>query len=116
MPANTKFDYVFDDDVAGNSYDFKLSPVVPAGKTVTLLKFGGFAPVIADGTDGLIALQWGNASAWETVRAAGRFFDFDLKKDFIGDGVNRFRLMRQNKSTATKPMVVWLEAIVRDAE
>ena len=39
---------------------------------------------------------------------------FVLKKDFLGDGVKRFRIVRHNGHTSAQIMVYWIEAIIDD--
>lgn len=113
MAAKTKFDLYFDSSVAANASDLQTSAIIQSGATIRILSFGGFDPLIGDGRHGIIALQWGNNSTWKTIRAGGGgVFDFNLSKDFVGDGVNRFRLARSNKSASAKVMICWLYAVI----
>jgi hypothetical protein len=113
MALKVVHDYYFDSSVAAGATDLQLSPVIAVGKTVKIINFGGFDPNIGDSKDGIIALQWGSGTTWKTIRAGGgATFDFKMDKDFVGDGVSRFRLARQNKSASAKPLIVWLYAVV----
>lgn len=112
----TKFDVVYDETIAANNTTITLSPIIPDGKTIRLTKFGGFDPIGPDNTASIIALYWGNnTTGWKLVRAGGMgIFDFQWNpgKDYQGNGSNRFRLIRQNRSPDNKPLAVWLEALI----
>lgn len=110
--AKTKFDIVYDDSVPGGTTDIKMSAIIPSGRVIQLQSFGGCTPDIGDGIDGQTALQWGSGTSWQTIRAGTKSWDMLFKKDFLGDGSKRFRLVRKNNSTTSRPMVVWLEALV----
>ena len=115
MALKTKYDLSYDNPIAANTADFQVSGVVPSGRTVRLLNFGGYEVMVNDGLTGIIALQWGNGTTWKTVRAGGGgFFDINFLKgkDFLGDGVKQFRLVRQNKSAVEKILAAWLVALV----
>ncbi len=113
MAAKVKYDLYFDSSVGANDTDLQTSAIIPAGKTVRILNFGGFDPLIGDGRHAIIALQWGNGTGWKTIRAGGGgVFDFNLAKDFVGNGANRFRLARSNKSASAKVLLCWLYAVI----
>lgn len=116
MALKSKIDLVFDDQIAANGNDIKTSQIIPNGKQVTLKIFGGLDPAIGDGRDSLAILQWGNqTNGWKTVRAGTKLWNFELNKNFIGNGKDMFRLVRQNKSASAKVIGVWLEALIHDA-
>jgi hypothetical protein len=115
MALKEKIDLVYDDSIGATTTDLKTSAVIPNGKTVKVFNFGGYDPRLGDGIDSLIVLQWGAGSSWQTVRAGGGgTFDHSWPsgRDFIGDGIKRFRLIRQNKSSTAKPLVAWLMAVI----
>ena len=115
MALKEIYDLVFDSSVNAGATDAQLSGIVPIGKTVRLLNFGGFDPLSSDQVSSIISIQWGSAAGWSTIRAGGNgVFDivFDKGKDFTGDGVKRFRLIRQNKSSIGKVLVVWASALI----
>ena len=86
-----------------------LTPIIPIGKKVLLKRFGGCAGENA----GFCAIQFGdNAGGWITIRALTGTYEFLVGTEFIGDGVKRFRIIRQNDSTAAKYMSAYLEALV----
>jgi len=114
MAKKTKHYLIFDNSIPSGT-DVNTTPIIPDGKIVKLQRFGGFDPAIGDGIDSIIALQWGGGGSWTTVMASGKAFDFNLSRDFVGDGAKRFRLVRQNKSSSDKIIVAWLEALVNDA-
>ena len=115
MALKTKYDLVYDDSIAASSTDIRTSPIVPDGRVVRVLNFGGYDPRSGDGISSFITLQFGSGSDWQTIRAGGDGF-FDIKwekgKDFTGDGIKRFRLIRQNKSTSAKIIVAWFIALI----
>ena len=89
------------------------SQIVPSGKVVRLKEFGGADPAIGDGIDSIIALQWGNSGSWATVRVvSGTSQSYTLNRDFTGNGVKKFRVVRMNKSVSTKILVYWIEALI----
>lgn len=115
MALKDYYDLIFDSSVNAGTNDIQQSGVIPAGKVVRLMNFGGFDPISSDGVSSILILQWGSGTTWTTVRAGGNgFFNIDWPKgkDFIGDGVKRFRLARQNKSSSNKSLVVWLYALI----
>jgi hypothetical protein len=115
MALKEKIDLIFDDSIGATTTDIKTGAIVASGKTVRLFNFGGYDPRIGDGIDSLIVLQWGSGTSWQTVRAGGGgTFEHSWKsgQDFNGDGVKRFRLIRQNKSTSAKPIVAWMMALI----
>lgn len=113
MAEKTKHYLMYDNEVpVGTTVD--MTPVIPSGKVVTIKKFGGFDPAVGDNKDSIIALQWGSGTTWTTIKAGGKCFEFDMQRDFIGDGSKRFRLVRVNRSAQIKIIVAWLEALVHD--
>lgn len=110
-----KYDLMSDIIVQQKKSYIQLMTPVPNGKTARLTSFGGYDP--ADNSGSIIALQWGSADTWITIRAGGSgFFDclFGAGKDFIGDGAKCFRIVRQNKSSNDKPMIAWMGALIID--
>lgn len=114
MPSKTKHSLMYDSSIAAGVTDVQTTPSIPVGKKVRLQSFGGFDPSIGDGIDSMIAIQWGAGTTWQTIRAGGKVFEFQIGRDFLGDGAKRFRLVRQNKSASAKIIVAWLEALVMD--
>ena len=109
MAKKTEIDLVVDNNVAAGATVTTTTPVVPLNTRVTVRKFGGYV------ANGLIVLQWGSGGSFTTIRAFGGTFEFELKKDFIGDGAKLFRLVRINNDTTSKPIVAWMEAFLDDA-
>jgi len=109
MTVKTRVDVIEDGSVAASSVVVKLSAIVPTGKRVLLQKFGG----CSGATAGFCAIQWGDAAGgWTTVRAISGTCEFIINREFIGDGVKRFRTVRQNDTTTAKYMAAWAEALV----
>jgi hypothetical protein len=111
--AKTKYKIMIGDDAKmapGN--DIVQSPIVPNGKNVRLREFGGCTPAIGDGIDGFIGLQWGSSGSWESIAIGCHEFQRELKRDFLGDGTKRFRIVRMNESAVNRYIVAWLDAIL----
>jgi hypothetical protein len=116
MGMKQEINLIVESAVAQGATDISLGTVIPNGETVRLLKFGGYERLLSSNT-GIIALQIGSGGTWQTIRAGGGGtpFEFELNKNYVGDGVKRFRLVLQNKDPAggpAKEMVAWIEAIV----
>lgn len=113
MSSKQTIDVLIDSSVGASSTDVYESPIIPSGKTVRILSFGGMDPLVGDGIGSIIALQWGKNGAWKSIRAiSGCTIEFDLKKDFIGDGEKKFRLIRMNKSNSSKVIGAWIDGVI----
>lgn len=115
MALKESYDFVIESSVAAGSTDMQNGPVIPNGKTARILNFGGFDPLTNDQVHSIIVLQWGSGTSWKTVRAGGGGifnFEFLKGKDYIGDGTKYFRLVRQNKSSVAKNLILWLQAVI----
>lgn len=115
MAKKTEINLFFDDNIAASSTDTKLSAIIPTGRKVTLKRFGGCDVAIGDGLDSIIAIQWGSSGSWQTIRGCSKSFEFEMQRDFEGDGSSRFRLVRINKSSSAKPILAWVDGIIHDA-
>jgi hypothetical protein len=110
MAKKAKQDSTLDNSVAGTTTLTEVLPIIQLGKVARLINFGGYDPVGSDGIGGIISLQWGSGTTWQTIRAGGYgSFDFNWEKgiDFTGDGTKRFRIVRQNRSSTAKVMLAW---------
>ena len=103
---------VGDDAKLAPGTDVTQSPIIPNGKTVRLREFGGCAPMIGDGKDGFIGLQWGSGGTWDSLAVGCHEFQRKLNSDFVGDGSKRFRIVRINESASNRYIVAWLDAIL----
>jgi hypothetical protein len=113
MALKTQINLLFEDTIAGGVTDLKLSAIVPTGRKVLLLEFSGYDRPLADGIGSIIGLQWGQGASWETLVAGGfGTFNFQINRTFIGDGVNRFRVVRINKSALAKELYAWSKAVL----
>jgi hypothetical protein len=114
MAKKTIIDLSADSDVAGSSSEITTAPAaVPSGKIARITRFGGTCPRDTNLVESMIVLQWGSGGSWKTIRAiASSFGDIALDKEYVGDGTKTFRLIRSNRSTASKPMVAWLEGFI----
>jgi len=100
--------------VNAGATDTNLSPIVPNGKSAVVLVFGG--ALLFEATGSYVALQWGDASGgWQTVRVIAKEGEYHLNREFIGDGVKRFRIVRRNTDTSARPIIAWIEGLIHDA-
>lgn len=109
MIEKLRFDVIEDGSVLSLSNTVKTSAIVTNGKRMLLQKFGGCSGLTA----GFCGVQWGDAAGgWVMIRALSGTYEFIVNQEFIGNGVKRFRIIRQNDSTATKYMAAWAEALL----
>jgi len=114
--ATKTFYKVFEDSSVGPlGTEIRTDPIVPNGKVILLRKIGGCDPGIGDNIDSLWIVQWGSGGSWESVRVGSGCTEFQIETTFVGDGVKRFRFVRQNKSLVAKSIVLWAEALLYDA-
>ncbi len=107
-----KVDRVFDGAVVASGQDVLELPVIPNGEVWRVTRFGGSEVGTGDGKASVIALQLWDGTAWQTVRGFGvasGVADVELARDIRGDGTRKLRVVRQNKSTAAKQIIAWLE-------
>jgi len=115
MTAKTEHNLFFNDVIGSGDTDLKLSPIIPNGKRVTLKVFGGCTPQINNDDTPIIVVQWGSGTTWQSIRAGCKMFNFELNRDFLGDGVKRFRLIRENGHvTGSNIIIAWLDLLVHD--
>jgi hypothetical protein len=111
MPLKKVIDISIDETVVSGTPSIIGSNVIPLGITLTLNEFGGYCPAGC-----LIALQWGYASDWKTIRAGSGTFNFDMQKGFEGDSVKSFRVVLKNDSGYDQAMVAWAYALIDQFE
>lgn len=105
---------IIESNVSASSLDIDLSAIIPNGQTVTLKVFGGAIPFQVSGS--YIAIQWGdNSGGWNTIRAITREAEYLINREFIGNGVRRFRIVRNNTDIQARAMVAWIEGFIHDA-
>lgn len=98
-----------DSSVAGGGQDVWLAPDIPSGETWHVVVFGACAHLSA-----FVALQVRTAvgpDVWKTIRAVSGpgQHEYAVDKDFVGDGITRLRVVRQEKSGTAQPIAAWLE-------
>lgn len=99
---------------AGTTAVDTVGPVIPSGKRVRVICFGG-ADCGTDSAASIVALQWGAAGAWETIRGfglAGSSIEVQIGQDFIGNGTQQFRIVRRNQGGASRIVLAWVEGFV----
>lgn len=116
MPNKQQINIIVESTVNQGATSITEGAIVPLNKKVRVLKFGGYERLLSSNT-GIIALQWGTAATWETIRVlgGGTPVELILNLEFIGDGAKRFRIVRQNRDpalSAAKEMVAWAEVFV----
>ncbi len=97
--------------ISASTTDVNLTPIIPNGVTVRIQVFGGSDLGQAGN---YYALQWGSASTWQTIRAAGGTIEIPLNRAFKGDGVKRFRVIRVNEQASPKRIVVWVQGYIEN--
>ena len=115
MAAKTAIDLFIDSAVSASTTVNSDAPAVASGKNVRVKRFGCFDPLIGDGIDSIVILQWGSTGSFTSIRAIGKNTELNLDKVFVGDGVKHFRLKRINQSSSAKIIAAWIEALVDDA-
>jgi|SRR3990172_7764380 len=116
MAKKTLIEIIEDSELNGTETLIKLTDPIPAGLTVVIREFGGVV-VASNSKEGYVKLQWGSdvpTPVWQTIRAGTGFFNLHLNKDFVGDGVKRFRIIRENKASQKQVIVAWLDALIHD--
>lgn len=114
MPAKTTYKVLINNSVAAGATVFTESAIPPGGQKLFIKSFGYCDPLV-NGTGGLVVLQWGNGSSWETLRVGSSGSnEYLLYRLLTTDGVNRLRLVRINNSSAAKLMAGWLDATLDD--
>jgi hypothetical protein len=105
---------VLENNIAAGVTDMDLGPIIANGKIAVIKSFGGAIPFNSDGS--FIAIQWGdNTGGWNTIRVIVKEAEYTINREFQGNGVKRFRLVRKNTNPSTQPMIAWLEGFVHDA-
>jgi len=107
-----RVDKVIDGPVAANGQDVQELAVIPNGDVWRITRFGGSEVGTGDGKASVIALQVFDGSAWQTIRGFGVVstgVEVELARDIRGDGTKKLRVVRQNKSTAAKQILAWVE-------
>ena len=98
-----------DGTVGAGATDLWTSPDVPDGQIWHVSKFGGGAIRAA-----LVALQVRTGvspDVWKTIRAvaAPGSNEYEVNRDFVGDDVIKFRVVRRERSGEDQPIIFWLE-------
>jgi hypothetical protein len=107
-----KVDRVFDGAVGANGQEVTELPVIPNGQVWRLTRFGGSEVGAGDGKASVVALQLFDGSTWQTIRGFGvvsTAVELELSRDVRGDGTRKLRIVRQNRSSASKQIIAWLE-------
>lgn len=99
-----------DSSVNAGQTDIITTQAIPVGKSVKLRTFGGCIPNIPDGS--FIAIQWGASPNWNTIRVIVQEQEFELMKEFIGDGAKAFRIVRFNCGNSAKKIIAWYNALI----
>lgn len=79
----TRISQFIESSVAAGATDTQASAIVPVGKVVEIKVFGGSVP---DGVNGYVALQWGSAGTFVTIRATQREREFTNLHGFVEIG------------------------------
>lgn len=104
--ATTKIFY--EDEINAGIEDKKQTPIVTNNKIVRIVELGWSCA-----SNDIAIFQWGDdLGGWETIRGGyGNMSFSNLFKDFIGDGVKRFQIIRNNNGGSPRPIIVWFEIV-----
>jgi hypothetical protein len=117
MTARDRVSLRYDADVSAGAADIQTTSIIPNGETWTVERF-----ICAHGNDGTnisggFQVDWGSAGSWETLGLSyitGDTKVMPIYRDFTGDGVKKFRFIRQNlDGTNSKKMVIVAEGFKR---
>jgi hypothetical protein len=105
--------------VNAGTQDVHSFPVLASGERWVITKMGGCdIRTTGENASSVYVLQWGSTGSWETVRLislSGNTIEYEIGREFEGDGVKSFRLIRINKSaTNNRELPVWLDAYSRE--
>lgn len=118
MPSRDRVQLSYRDEVApGNKID--LTGVIPAGE-VWQVSYALFSDKnIGDNISGGFSFEWGAGGGWEIIHIGfltGNIHRLDINRSFTGDGLSRFRTIRQNNSASNKDMIVVLEGFKKNGD
>ena len=105
--------------VNSGTQDIHNFPVLAVGARWVITKMGACdIRTTGENASSVYVLQWGETGDWETVRlisVSGATTEFEIGREFTGDGVKQFRLIRINKSASNdREMPVWIDAYSRE--
>jgi len=109
-------DLLFDGNVTAGASEISIigNGPIPNGETWRIVKFGGSEVGSGDGVASVIAIQEDNGSGWKTIRGFGivsNCSEIEIGRDFIGNGTRKIRIIRQNKSGASKQIIAWIMGV-----
>jgi hypothetical protein len=88
------------------------TPAIPAGKTLTVTKFGAADINMGDSKSSAYLLQWGIVGSFIEIGAialTGNTFELSLNEQLLGNGAKFLRITRQNNSASLKRCPVWVK-------
>jgi len=101
--AKTKVELSTDLIISAGATEVWESAVIPSGKTFLMQE------LFASSIEGdYVVLQWGSSGSWETVTGFYGIATRQIKKEFVGDGVKKFRVVRVNSGGSARRIFVEL--------
>lgn len=104
-----RIDTYLDDDVPANDKEITNLPDIPIGEVWTLERFGGSS--FLSSNIRLLVRTGVGPNVWEAIRQysgpGGQ--QYDIMRSWTGDGVVKFRIVRDNKESTPRPIFAWLE-------
>ena len=105
--------------VTAGTQDVHNFPALTAGERWVITKLGACdIRTTGENASSVYVLQWGSTGSWETVRlisVSGATTEYEIGREFEGDGTKHFRIIRINKSaTNTRELPVWIDAYSRE--
>jgi hypothetical protein len=87
---------------------------IPAGKKLTISKFGAADINLGDNKSSYYILRWGNPGVGfeelAVISVTGGTYEFNLKMERTGDGTKFLRIQRNNNSLVDKRCSAWVKA------
>ena len=107
---------IHDDAVSAGSVDVLTSPIIPNGQIWQITRIIMADKAINDGISGGFLVDFGSGGTREILTAAyllGNTMIVPISKVFAGDGVKRFRFIRENNAAIAKKMFLMVEGFKR---
>jgi len=106
----------YDSSVPPTTIGIDLTPILPIGETWQVVRFIFADPNNGDNISAGFQVDYGSGGTWEFVNGgylSGNTSEIILNKTFTGDGIKRFRAIRNNLSASAKTPLLIIEAFKR---
>ena len=109
--SRERLQFVLDGDV-GVGVDEQFTPIVPDGESwqISRITFGDMSK--NDSKSGSFKVEFGD-DVLAIAYLSGGTIVIDINRVFIGNGVKRFRMVRESQSNPAKKMLIFMEGFKR---